>query len=505
MIMAQEEHLLKLQPLLPLLQALQDAVRQAAERGDPAHQVELDIWRRLLRIGYHALAQFFQLQGTGDLGPQLTLPDGTTTQRLEELHPRDYRSVFGTFRLERTAYGTREGQTIAFVPLDARLQLPQGDYSYVLQDWGQSLGVEHAFARVAETLQRVLGLRVPVDSLERTNRHMAEPVTPFRASRPQPPAEQEGELFVAGGDGKGVVMRRTPEQPPLPGHRRKGEKANLKRMACVGVVYSVDRLPRTAEEVVAALFRDPKDPGDQAPPRPEPRHKHVWASLTHDRDGLEVSGTEVVFGWLGQELARRNPGQAKEVVYLMDGQEALWEARREHLPGGNAVEVLDLLHVTPRLWQAAHLFHKEGSAEATAFVRARLLRLLRGEVGGVIGGLRQMATKRGLPAAKRRRLEKALGYLEKNRARMRYDWYLARGYPIASGALEGACRHYVKDRMERAGMHWTKEGAQAMLDVRSTYVNGQWEEFQAFRIERETQRLYPHRQLLDEVPWALAA
>jgi hypothetical protein len=62
--------------------------------------------------------------------------------------------------------------------------------------------------------------------------------------------------------------------------------------------------------------------------------------------------------------------------------------------------------------------------------------------------------------------------------------------------IEGACRHLVKDRMERAGMHWTLVGAQAMLNVRSVHVSGQWQAFQQYRIERATQRLYPHRQLV---------
>jgi hypothetical protein len=87
---------------------------------------------------------------------------------------------------------------------------------------------------------------------------------------------------------------------------------------------------------------------------------------------------------------------------------------------------------------------------------------------------------------------------------MRYDQYLAKGYPIASGVIEGAYRHYVKDRMERAGMHWTKEGAQAMLEVRSEYLNGDWKAFQEYRITRETARLYHHRQVLEGVEWALA-
>ena len=88
--------------------------------------------------------------------------------------------------------------------------------------------------------------------------------------------------------------------------------------------------------------------------------------------------------------------------------------------------------------------------------------------------------------------------MEKNKERMRYDEYLAAGYPIASGVIEGACRHLVKDRMERAGMHWTVAGAQAMLEVRSVYLSGQWEEYQAYRIEQETQRLYPHRALVEQ-------
>ena len=147
--------------------------------------------------------------------------------------------------------------------------------------------------------------------------------------------------------------------------------------------------------------------------------------------------------------------------------------------------------------QAAHVFHAEKSAAAEAFVRQRLLRVLRGQVAGVIAGLRVLGGRQRLSAAKRKTLRAVCNYLEKNRSRMRYDEYLAAGYPIASGVIEGACRHLVKDRMERAGMHWTIPGAQAMLEVRSVYVSGQWEEYQAYRIAQETQRLYPYRALVE--------
>ena len=504
-MMAHQAEADKAQTLYPLVDEVLAFVRQAAAEGLPAHEVERALWTRVLALGRQALGLFFHLQGSGDLGDALELPDSRTVRRLEPHHDREYRSVFGDFTLHRTVYGSREGQKIEFAPLDARLQLPASDYSYLLQQWDQALGCEFAFARVGATLFDVLGLKQSVDSLERLNRQTAEQAAPFRASRPLPEAAEEGAVMVAQADGKGVVMRRPADQPKIHGHRTKGQKANQKRMAIVGAVYSVDRHLRTAQEVVESLFRDPRVKPAKEVKRPQPVSKHLWASLSHEQNGKDVLGTDVVFSWLRDELGRRNPNQEREVVYLMDGQESLWEARRDYLPWGKAVEVLDLLHVTPRLWEAAHLFHKEGSEEAVAFVRERLERVLQGRVLSVVGGLRQMGTKRELPGAKRKRLAVLCGYLERNSMRMRYDLYLAWGYPIASGVIEGACRHYVKDRMERAGMHWTKAGAQAMLDVRSEYLNGDWEAFQRFRIERETERLYPHRQLLDSVEWAMAA
>src|SRR5262245_46513737 len=498
---AEDRHAL---PFFSLLQDLLRYLRQAAADGLAAHQVEQELWTRLLALGRQAFGLFLDLQGPGDLGPTLQLPDGSTAQRLERPHERPYRSVFGDFTLSRTAYGSREGQKITFVPLDDRLQLPASGYSYLLQQWDQALGCEGAFARVRATLKDILGLDQPVDTLEQMNRQMAEAVGPFRQARPLPGPDREGELLVLSADGKGVVMRRGPDDPKPKAHPGKGDKANKKRMAVVGTLYSVDRHMRSPEGVVAALFRDPRAPGQKPAARPEPVGKHVWARLSRAADGALDEPADAVFGWLKAELARRNPGATKEVVCLMDGQELLWEGLGREPVVSGVVEVLDLLHVTPRLWQAAHLFHKEGSAAAAAFVRARLLRVLRGEVSGVVAGLRRLGTLRGLPAARRQRLEVLCRYLKANASRMRYDEYLAKGYPIASGVIEGACRHYVKDRMERSGMRWSKEGAQAMLDVRSEYLNGDWEGFYQFRIDRETQRLYPHRQALDAVQWTMA-
>jgi hypothetical protein len=495
--MTDESRLLKSESLLERFVQLQNYVRRAAQDGLPIHEVELALWQQLLQTGHEALELFLQLQGNGDLGETVTLPTGQQCQRLEEPHERRYVSVFGEFRLQRVVYGSREKQKIDFVPLDNRLQLPEEVFSYVLQDWNQSLCVEEAFRQASGTMWRMLHLKQPVDSLEHQNQEMAQLATTFMLNRPQP--ESEGEVVVASADQKGIVMRRQADDPAPKAHRSKGDKASQKRMATVATVYTVDRYRRRPEEVVAALFRDAPEPSAN---RPAPQHKEVWASLPRaDRPG---SGIEAAFAWMIGELYLRGRARDKPLVFLSDGQEALWEARADWLPE-RAVDILDLLHVTPRLWKAAHVFHREGSPQAEEFVRLRLLRVLQGKAAGVIRGLREMATKQGLHGTRKKTLRQVCGYLEANLPRMRYDEYLAAGYPIASGAVEGACRHLVKDRMERAGMHWTVPGAQAMLDVRSIYVSGLWEEYQRYRIDQETERLYPHRKLVLNRPPGMAA
>ena len=486
-----------------LLASLVAFVHQAAADGMAAHEAERQLFRRVLALGKQAFSLFLRLQGVGDLGESVALPDGSLARRLGQTHDRPYRSVFGDFSIPRACYGSREGQKIDFVPLDARLQLPECDYSYLLQEWDSALGCECAFARVAATVGAMLGVEQPVDSLERHSRQMAGAVEGFRQSRPLPAPEEEGELFVVSADAKGVPVRRADGEARPEAHRRRGDKANKKRMAIVGAVYSVDRFVRTPEEVTAALFRDPRPPGGPAPARPAPVGKHVWASLSREPDGNQSGPLQEVFGWLKEELSGRDPGGRKGLAFVTDGQPNLLRAKRERF-GASVVEILDVLHVTPRLWQAAHLFCKEGGEEARQFVRARVLRVLRGEVGGVVRGLRRMGTRRKLAGKKKADLRELCNFLQKNASRMRYDLYLKEGYPIASGVIEGACRHYVKDRMERSGMRWSLEGAQAMLDVRSEYLNGDWAAFQQHRIEAETRRLYPHRQVLESIQWSLA-
>lgn len=490
--MEKTERFCNVEALSAQLNALIENVFGMAGQHCAVHEIERALWQGVLALGRELMQAFFDGLGDGDEGAVVVLNGNRVLRRLALRHSRGYQSIFGPFALNRAVYGTREDQKIEYVPLDARLQLPEEKFSYLLQEWDQALAVETPYAQVSATLERILGFSQPMDSLERMNRKMANAVGEFWEMQPPPPAREAGELVVVTADGKGVPIRCAADQAAIEDHRpKKGPKPNRKKMATLGAVYTIERHRRTPEEVAEALFRDPRDKPDEKGKRPEPQHKRVRASLARSLDGRTEPALEAVFGWMAAESRARDRHHALPLPCLMDGQGSLWEAANRYLPQANLVPIVDLLHVTPRLWKAAYLFYPEQSQSALDFVRDRVLRILKGEVRSVIRGLRRMATIAGLRGKKREKLEKICGYFEVNAQRMRYDLYLAEGYPIATGVIEGACRHLVKDRMERAGMRWSLAGAQAMLDLRSIYISGQWDKFMAHRIRTETERLYP--------------
>lgn len=481
MMMTKENELLK---AYAQFQEMVEFVRQASENGLRIDELERGLWKRLLAIGLAMLQAFVTQAGEGDVGETVE-QEGQTLRRLEERRVRRYVSIFGALAISRCVYAVRKKQW-EHAPLDGRLGLPEDDFSYVLKDWWQQGCVRDAFAETVQWLGSMLDLPLSVHSAEEVNQRMAEYAERFREAQPMPPKNEEAEILVVTADGKGVPMRRPIEERVRHGvRRRKGEKANKKQMAAVGAVYSIAPFIRTADDVIDEVQRRKR-----GAERPRPQHKRVWAELTRYQEEKELTGKERLFVEMALAAHERDPRHRKPLVCLMDGEAALWEMQREWM--ARAVGVLDLFHVLERLWGVAHCFHAEGSEEAEAFVTRRLRMLLTGKVGYVIGGLRRLLSEGNLRGQRRRTVQAAIGYFERNREHMRYDEYLAAGYPIGSGVAEGACRHLVKDRMECTGMRWTVPGAQAMLNLRAIYLNGDWNSFMEYHVKTEQTALYGH-------------
>jgi hypothetical protein len=263
--------------------------------------------------------------------------------------------------------------------------------------------------------------------------------------------------------------------------KRKGKK----QMAYVGAVYTIDRFRRTTDEVLDDMARLAR-----TKERPRPQHKRVWAEMTRILEGEPVSGREWLFCSLAVECQQRDPQRKKTLICLLDGERSLWDMQRFWF--GRAIGILDIFHVSERVWEVAHCFHKKESEAAWQFATHHLRMILDGKVGYVLRNLRRLLKekKKELGQEKRKTLSAAITYLENNQDHMRYDEYLAAGYPIGSGVAEGACRHLVKDRLELTGMRWERKGAQSMLYLRAIYLNGEWDRFVNYRIENEQAALY---------------
>ena len=150
--------------------------------------------------------------------------------------------------------------------------------------------------------------------------------------------------------------------------------------------------------------------------------------------------------------------------------------------------VLDLIHVTEYLWTASTAFHDEESREREYWVSTGLLRILCGQSSTVAGGIRRSATLRELDGKARQAVDSCCDYLLRHASYLRYDQYLTMGLPIATGVIEGTCRHLVKDRMELTGARWSLAGAEAVLRLRALRASGDFEEYWKFHEEQEYER-----------------
>jgi hypothetical protein len=485
--------------LTELAQDLAGFVRRSVHEGSSLDTVERGVLGKVLDMGRAAVEFFLAAQGDGDLGPRVEVADGRTLYRSASVEERPVRTIFGQHSFEAYVYSAGSKRKLELRPIDARLNLPEGKASYLLQEFSQLFCVEKAFAVGARQFETVFRQKLSVDVLEDINRALGEQADRFLEHVPVPDPAEEGVILVATADPKGVPLVREDAQQ-VPAFDQK-ERPGNRRMATLGCVYTVDPYVRTPEQIVAALFRD--DTVSQPADRPEACHKHYRAYFADPGSAGEDAIPSAVrtWTWLAEEvIARYRPGQP--IVRLMDGQPSLWDAadvcledlvaKRETAGDAPVVDILDIIHVAGYVWKAAKALyaHKE---HQEAFVQDRLLRILRGEVAGVIKGMRRMASDRGLRGPALKEVRTACNYFANNATRMRYHEYLQAGYPIASGVIEGACRHVIKDRMEHGGMRWTLVGAQAMLDVRCVCASSEWENFNTCRQIEQAEHVHPFR------------
>lgn len=192
---------------------------------------------------------------------------------------------------------------------------------------------------------------------------------------------------------------------------------------------------------------------------------------------------------------QRDPEKTRQWVVLVDGDEQQQRLIKAAIKRHNvdAIRVIDFIHVLEYLWKAAYCFHQPDSDEAETWVSERALKLLQGKANGVAAGMRRSATLRLLSKKARTAVDKCAEYLSKNRAMARYDVCLKRGLPIATGVIEGACRHLINDRLDISGARWRLQGAEAIPKLRSLRSSGDLDNYWAFHKAQEFERNHAFR------------
>jgi hypothetical protein len=461
--------------------------------GATATMTHSEVERMLDERGTELMRRLYQgyldAQGAGEVSGEVRGADGSLRSH-RRIEGRNLTTLFGQVRVERMGYGARE--TSPLYPLDGELNLPPDLYSLGTRKRVAQEVAKVSFEQAVEAMQQTSGARVPKRQAEELVVRAAQDFDRFyeeaqgAAARAQ---ESTGPILVLTADGKGVVMRKQDLREAtrkaaenrvhkLKTRLTKGEKRNAKRMAEVAAVYTIARHERTAEDIIG----EPGPIREAAAPRPRPEHKRVWASL-------KKAPAEVINDAFAEAL-RRDPARRKDWVALVDGNATQLDLLKRGARGrGVALTIIiDFIHVLEYLWKAGHELLGEGRPETELWVRQRALAILRGDSSLVAAGMRRSATKRHLAAEHRGSIDACANYLLKYRRHLRYNEYLARGYPIATGVIEGACRHLVKDRMDITGARWGLERAEAVLQIRALRASGHFDAYWLFHEAREQRR-----------------
>jgi hypothetical protein len=435
---------------------------------------------------------------------------GVAHRAVERGHERGLQSVFGEVTVSRLAYRARGEENLHLA--DAALNLPEERASHGVRRLAAVECARGSFDDALGSVRERTGVSLGKQQLLDLAARAAVDFDAFYAARARPSADVDGEpgsecteageqkpsVLVLSADGKGIVMR--PEalraqtakaaaraSPKLKTRLSRGEKANRKRIAEIGAVYEIASAPRTAAEVLAPTAEKTE---------PAPRAKDKWVTASIVCDAAQVIGD--VFA----EAERRDPAHERTWVALVDGNcHQIDRIRKEAKARNVKVTILiDLIHVLEYLWSACWCFFDEGDPDAEKWVHEKALAVLEGNAGIVAAAIRRKATTLKLDPEQRKSADRTADYLLNKRAHLDYPTALAAGWPIATGIIEGACRHLVKDRMDITGARWGLDGAEAILKLRALRSNNDFDEYWTYHRAQEHQRVHQSRYAHGVIP-----
>ena len=457
-------------------ECLLDFVTGDQARTAKADNIERGLFKMLMSMGAKLLQLFFVVRSQACSREAIQSQSGQVLPYHRDTE-RVYFSIFGKVFVKRPYFYKQDiGNQI---PLDAELGLGADSYSDMLREVTNYLAVYSVYGgKSADFLERLLGYKLSTRALQQNIAEDAERVEAYYAQKLPPCPESEATILVVQADGKGIPMVLEEEVSEASVRLGKGQKHGHKKEAIVTTVYTITAAPRTPTEVITSFFSE-NQPKKMPKKVFKPQNKHIWATL---------DGKDVALSRLAKQVDLRQGAHIHHKVALCDGCEALQTRLGLHFP--DFILILDFVHANEYLWAVANSLLGETSEQRLEWVSKRTFHMLSGQTAQVIAELRLIAKNKKTKISQRKQLVKTANYFERNLPYMDYPTYLSNGYPIASGVIEGACRHFVKDRFELSGMRWLQTGAENVLRLRAVAENDDWEAYQIYRKEQRQLSLY---------------
>jgi hypothetical protein len=465
------------------------AVLTACELEELLDERGRDVLRQLLQDHFDLRRVREERQAREHPGP-VEGADGITRARLETGHGRLLATMFGTVRVTRCAW--RRPGAGNYCPADAALSLPAGRHSHSLAKLAAIEAARGSFDDAHAAIARRCGPVIGKRQIEESVVNAAAGIPAFYAARIPEPCTPSA-LVVLSADCKGIVMRpgalraATAKAAACLGKMRTrlsaGEKPNRQRMAALVTVYDAEPAKRRPHDVIAP-------PGGRHGARglrPGPKALAKWLAGSVRKDPADMIAAAF------DEAEARDPGHLRTWVVLVDGAEHQLDLIRAEAGrrGAEIHIVIDLIHVLEYIWKAAWSLHDAGDPAAEDWVAVKALAVLAGDSARASEKITAEASAASLPASRRTGADSCVRYLNARHEYLRYDQALAEGWPIATGVIEGACRHLIADRLDIGGARWGLDGAEAVLTLRAVISNGDFDKYWSYHLAREHQRLYP--------------
>jgi hypothetical protein len=485
----------KLSEIRNQLDVIIEEIETQSMKGFKLHEVERHLFSRLLNLGLQLLGYYIYLVARLVSEQGAPVDEQGKKLRNKGMRVRRYFSVFGRLSIERTKYYCCRQKT--HYELDAALGLPSGRYSYLLEDWMAYGAVEVDFEQSVAYIERILGHQLHGMQSSRCTYHLSGEVESFYEQKDDPYDEESTHLSV-GFDGKGVpIIRSQTERAQESAATRlsKGQKRDVKREATVSVSSCFRARARSVGQIIEGLFGRP--PGSAFPEQDSQEEHHRVAGRWHEQKHIRafLSDKQKAIRYGIDDLLKRDKTASKPIIVLMDGDRALEKAVRKVVEEKKITHrvdayILDFIHLVEYVWKVANARWGEKHPGREDWVKAQAILLLNSKWKEVLAQWQEILDCHPLSTHQAYNVQRAITYVSNRPHMLDYKSYLDKGYPITTGAVESACGHFVKSRMERNAMHWGKQGAQEMLNIRAIKKNGDWHGYTNYFIDKEQQAIY---------------